>query len=88
MFLNKHPCGHVKMDLQGQFLELELLSQTKEMCTLLDLLCQCTQPSRVMERYFPDGPVVKTLPSNVGSVGSMPGWGVKIPHALPKTQKT
>ena len=77
------------MYLQGQFLELELQSQTEEMCTsvLIDLLCQFTQPSRVMERYFPDGPMVKTLPSNVGSVGSMPGWGVKISHALPKIQK-
>ena len=26
--------------------------------------------------------MVKTSPSNVGGVGSIPGWGVKIPHAL------
>ena len=24
---------------------------------------------------FPGGPVVKTLPSNAGGVGSIPGWG-------------
>ena len=30
---------------------------------------------------FPDDPVVKTLPSNAGGVGSIPGWGAKIPHA-------
>ena len=30
---------------------------------------------------FPGGPVVKTSPSNVGDAGSIPGWGVKIPHA-------
>ena len=36
---------------------------------------------------FPDGSVVKTLPSNAGSAGSIPGWGAKIPHALrPKNQ--
>ena len=36
---------------------------------------------------FPGGPVVKTLPSNTGGVGSIPGWGAKITHALgPKTQ--
>ena len=26
--------------------------------------------------------VVKTPPSNAGSVGSVPGWGTNIPHAL------
>ena len=30
---------------------------------------------------FPGGPVVKDLPSNAGDVGSIPGWGTKIPHA-------
>ena len=30
---------------------------------------------------FPGGPVVKTLPSNAGGEGSIPGWGAKIPHA-------
>ena len=29
---------------------------------------------------FPGGPVVKTLPSNAGGVGSIPGQGAKIPH--------
>ena len=28
------------------------------------------------------GPVVKTLPSNAGAMGSIPGQGAKIPHAL------
>ena len=32
---------------------------------------------------FPGGPVVKTSPSNAGDVGSIPGWGPKIPHASP-----
>ena len=27
------------------------------------------------------GPVVKKPPSNAGDVGSIPGWGTKIPHA-------
>ena len=30
---------------------------------------------------FPGGPVVKNPPSNAGDVGSIPGWGTKIPHA-------
>ena len=32
--------------------------------------------------YFPGGPVVKMLPSNAWGMGSVPGWGAKIPHAL------
>ena len=32
-------------------------------------------------REFPCGPVVKNPPSNAGDVGSIPGWGTKIPHA-------
>ena len=31
---------------------------------------------------FPGSPVVKNPPSNVGDVGSIPGWGAKIPHAM------
>ena len=39
-------------------------------------------------RDFPGGPVVETSPSNAGGVGSIPGWGAKIPHASwPKNQK-
>ena len=38
-------------------------------------------------RDFPGGPVVKTLPSNAGGAGSIPGWGAKVPHASgPKHQ--
>ena len=36
---------------------------------------------------FAGGPVVKTLPSNAGGAGSIPGWGAKIPQASrPKKQ--
>ena len=36
---------------------------------------------------FSGGPVGKTSPSNAGDVGSIPGWGAKITHALgPKPQ--
>ena len=38
-------------------------------------------------RDFPGGLAVKTSPSNAGGVGSIPGWGAKIPHASwPKNQ--
>ena len=38
-------------------------------------------------RDFPGGPVVKTLPSNINGVGSIPGWGAKISQASwPKNQ--
>ena len=29
----------------------------------------------------PGGPVVKSLPPNVGDAGLIPGWGTEIPHA-------
>ena len=35
-----------------------------------------------MNRDFPGGPVVKNQPSDTGNVGSIPGWGIKIPHAV------
>ena len=36
---------------------------------------------------FPDGPVVKTLPSSAGGTGFIPGPGAKFPHASqPKTK--
>ena len=39
-------------------------------------------------RDFPGDPVVKTLPSNAGGEGSIPGQGGKIPYAsLPKNQR-
>ena len=35
-----------------------------------------------MTSDFPGVPVVKNLPYNAGDVGSIPGWGTKIPHAV------
>ena len=41
-----------------------------------------------MNGDFPDGPVVKTSPSNAGVAGSIPGQGTKIPDAsMPKKKK-
>ena len=38
-------------------------------------------------RNFPGGLVGKNSPSSAGGVGSIPGWGAKIPHASqPKNQ--
>ena len=40
-------------------------------------------------RNFPGCPVVKTLPSNAGHVGSIPGWRAKIPQtSQPENQNT
>ena len=37
---------------------------------------------------LPGGPLVKTLPFSVGGMGSIPGWGAKIPHDVwPKKKK-
>ena len=42
---------------------------------------------RVVWGLLSHGPVVKTSPSNTGSVGLTPGQGTKIPHALqPRNQ--
>ena len=39
------------------------------------------------QRDFPCGPVVETLPFNVGSAGLIPDWGAKILYASwPKNQ--
>ena len=35
----------------------------------------------IFAQDFPDGPVVKNLPSSVGDVGSIAGGGTKIPKA-------
>ena len=37
-------------------------------------------------RDFPDGPVVKNLPSSAGDAGSIPDLGTKIPYPTTKTQ--
>ena len=37
---------------------------------------------KMVHRDFPGGPVVKILRFNAGDVGSIPGQGAKIPHAL------
>ena len=39
------------------------------------------------EGDFSGSPVVKISPSNAGSVGSIHGWGTKIPHATRCGQK-
>ena len=45
------------------------------------------ESTKKLLRDFPGGPVVKTSPSNAGGVGSIPGWGARVPHALqPKDQ--
>ena len=42
----------------------------------------------MVSRGFPTGPVAKTWPSGAQGMGSIPGPGIKIPHAAsPKTTK-
>ena len=48
---------------------------------LMSLVSRKMQIKTTM-RHFPGGPVVSNLPSNAGDVGSIPGWGTKIPHAV------
>ena len=37
--------------------------------------------SKFLAGDFRGGPLVRDLPSNAGDMGSIPGWGIKIPHA-------
>ena len=49
--------------------------------------CCLSQPAGSQSPALAYGPVVKTLPSNAGGAGSIPGWGDEILHAsYPKNQ--
>ena len=60
-----------------------------------DVYVRCASVSNIKPKVpriflggFPGGPVVITLLFNAGSVGSIPGWGARIPHAVwPKINK-
>ena len=41
--------------------------------TVDNLILNCSQD-------FPNGPMVKNLPSSIGNTGSIPGLGTKIPY--------
>ena len=45
-------------------------------------LCELVGELKWVLRDLPSGPVVKTSPSNARGVGSTPGQGPRIPHAL------
>jgi len=55
---------------------------------VLKTACSKAQFYKLKIRDFPDSPVVKTLPSNAGGTGSIPGQEVKIPHASRAKNKT
>ena len=59
-----------------------------EACAILITLMRLS-PSINSPMYgdFPGGPVVKTSPSKAGGVGSIPGHGANIPHALEAKKK-
>ena len=42
---------------------------------------------KLLIQDFPGSPVVKTLPSNAGDVGSIPGQGTKVLHAMGCSKK-
>ena len=43
--------------------------------------------SRADTRDFPGSPALRTLASNAGDAGSIPGWEAEILHAFPPKQK-
>ena len=44
--------------------------------------CKVHSLLKISSWGFPGGPVVKNMPSSAVYVGSVPGWGTKIPHAM------
>ena len=63
----------------------------KGMCTYLGVVATQSTPCMFFhpifalsesKQDFAGGPVVRNLPYNAGDVGSISGWGTKIPHAL------
>ena len=81
-----HGPGFPSMDtptLFGQSLEVN----TAHWSPSTSVTMKCAPPKKVCSRDFPNGPVVKTSPSNAGGAGSIPGWGAEIAHASwPKNQ--
>ena len=55
---------------------------TTGMKTEYIILREISQSQKGKYWDFPGSPVVKTLPSNAGGMGLIPGWGAKIPHAV------
>ena len=52
-----------------------------------DMVCSLGfQDKTQSRRESPGGPVTKISPSNAEGVGSIPGWGSKIPHASQSKQ--
>ena len=62
--------------------------QEMKLCCHLQSRHLSVSPVKAGGRDFPGGPVVMTLLSKAGGVGSIPGQGPKIPHASqPKKPK-
>ena len=84
--------AHAVSGLMGEERELRELQSfivgSKHACSLLQRET-LSFSSKVVQVFwdFPGGSVVRTLPSNAGVAGLIPGWGAKIPRALwPKNQ--
>ena len=66
--------------IQSTYTEICLNSKQQNSKPNFELIQEITQD-------FAGGPVVRTSPSNKRCVGSIPGWGTKIPYALPPKNK-
>ena len=71
--LNGHPWGRITWDSMGGDVVWLMCASRKRQQSQLGL--------KNVDWDFPGGPAIKTSPSNVGSVGSIPGRGSKTPHA-------
>ena len=51
-------------------------------CTTMGMRLTPLNHTLTQVRDFPGGPVDENLPCNAGGVGSFPGLGTEIPHAV------
>ena len=65
---------------------LEVLHSLSSLSLLLNIFSACTMQFKLTWRDFPGGPVAKTQHFTAGIVGSIPGLGIKIPHATQYSQ--
>ena len=82
--LDSEASSHYNPEVQGMDVGTSLLSIPSVLFKRFSNFAYAARkqkPSENQSGDFPGGLVVNNLPCNTGDVGSIPGWGTKIPHA-------
>ena len=72
----------MKIEKRFQRIEEGMLSDLGPMASLQKYPFPQKKKKNLAPEDFPDGPVVKTLPSKEEGAGLIPSQGAQIPHAL------